>query len=745
LQLKSRSRDDGFLFWGVYLWEMENNLATILSKLPGFFRYVLLLAIVMAISFLFPNNLKFKYDFQEGEAWRYEDLIAPFDFAIRKTDGEIAKEKEALARDFSPYYEMQLNLVKNQKRVFGEKFNEQLAIVQSSGQFEDVVKQPEKYRNYGRGVLDRIFDAGIIQLRPEHSEKGKDFVINIIKGNTSYQQTVENVYTVETASNLLSDSLPYAPLKEPDFLFALLETAIAPNIFFSDTLTQKFKGELLSSVSTSRGMVRKGELIIPKGGYVAKDVYPKLLSFKYEFEKEVASKKKYAWVLVGYFLLTTLIVLVFFVYLRYFAKEIFRQFHHLFFVFMWLVLFSYLVYVVEKTDVLSAYMIPFCIVPIIIKNFFNARLALITHIVVVLIASFLSSLGYEFTLMQVLAGIVVIVSDVDTRDWSRFFYSMLYLFASYAIAYLGLALIEVGEFSKIDWSVYTWLFLNAFLTLLAYPLVPLLERLFGFTSSITLMELSDMNKPLLKELSLKAPGTLQHSLQVANLAEAAAMKIGANELLVKVAALYHDVGKTLKPKYFIENNPGKSLHDDIDAFESAQIIIEHVTEGIKMAKKAKLPKVLIDFIATHHGTTRVEYFYRNYLKDNPDAEVDESKFRYPGPKPTTKEQTIMMIADSIEAACKSLKNPSDKELFAFIDKIVAGKINHGQLEESEISFKELEEIVQVFKNIMKSVYHVRIEYPEEQQEKEKDSEKSEAKKKKEKATDKTEAKKNKKT
>lgn len=701
-------------FWSaVYLWQMENNLATILSKLPGVFRYVLLLAIVIVISFLFPNNLKFKYDFQEGEAWRYEDLIAPFDYAIRKTEAEIKNEREELEKDFSPYYEVQVNLIKNQKRDFEQNFNRQLDLVKETGQFEDVVQNPQKYLNYGYGLLDRMFDRGIIQLNGSHKDKGKDFVINIIKGNTSYQQTIENIYSVATANNLLSDSLPFSPLGQPDFLFPLLEMSIAPNLYYNDTLTQKFKQELLSSVSTSRGMVRKGELIIPKGGYVAKDVYPKLVSFKYEFEKEVSSKKKYVWVLAGYFLLTTLIVLVFFLYLKYYAKSIYAQFHHLFFILMWLVLFSYLVYVVEKADVLSAFLIPFCIVPIIIKNFFNARLALITHIVVVLIASFLSSLGYEFTLMQVLAGIVVIVSNVDTRDWSRFFYSMIYLFMSYAIAYLGLALIEEGELTKIDWSVYQWLFLNVFLTLLALPMVPLLERLFGFTSSITLMELSDMNRPLLKELSLKAPGTLQHSLQVGNLAEAAALKIGANDLLVKVGALYHDIGKTLKPKYFIENNQGKSLHDEINAYESAQIIIEHVTEGIKMAKKAKLPQVLIDFIATHHGTTRVEYFYRNHLKDHPDEEIDESKFRYPGPKPRTKEQTIMMIADSVEAACKSMKNPTEQELFAFIDKIVAGKINNGQLEESEISFKELEEIVQVFKNIMKSVYHVRIEYPDE--------------------------------
>jgi putative nucleotidyltransferase with HDIG domain len=382
---------------------------------------------------------------------------------------------------------------------------------------------------------------------------------------------------------------------------------------------------------------------------------------------------------------------------------------------LWLVAFSYLVYAVEQVALLSTYMIPFCIVPIVIKNFYDEQLALFTHLVVILLASFLSSLGYEFTFLQILAGIVVLLSDVDTRDWTRFFYSILYIFVVYLLGYVGLSLIQEGSYQDIDLTVLSWLAISAFMTLLAYPLIPLLERFFGFTSSISLVELSDMNRPLLRQLANKAPGTLQHSLQVANLSEEAARAIGANHLLVKVAALYHDIGKTLQPKFFIENQSNNSPHLSISDKESAEIIISHVTEGVKMAKKARLPNVLIDFILSHHGTTRVEYFYRNYLKDHPEEEVDEQDFRYPGPKPVTKEETILMLADSIEAACKSLKNPTEEALLELIDKIIAGKMAMGQLEDSELTFSELETCKTVFQQLMRSVHHVRIEYPEEQQ------------------------------
>ncbi|MEM1220139.1 MAG: HDIG domain-containing metalloprotein, partial [Bacteroidota bacterium] len=402
------------------------------------------------------------------------------------------------------------------------------------------------------------------------------------------------------------------------------------------------------------------------------------------------------------------------IYILRYHREMFDRINGLLFVLFFVLAYSYLIYAVDSTEVLSAYIIPFAIVPIVIKIFYSDWLALFTHLVIILIASFISSLGYEFTILQLLAGIVAILSNSDTRNWSGFFRTMIFIYFTYALAYIGLSLMQEGGVSLDDGYFFVWIFLNAFLTLLAYPLVPLLERLFGFTSSISLMELSDMNRPLLRELAIKAPGTLQHSLQVANLSEAAADRIGADALLVKVAALYHDIGKTANPEYFIENQSGYNPHDELDHLSSAKMIIGHVTEGLKLAKKARLPKVLLRFIETHHGTTRVEYFYRNFIKENPEREFDESIFRYPGPKPLSKEETILMIADSLEAASKSLKTPTGQDIDQLVNKIIEGKIAHGQLDDSTLTFAELELCRDVFRQRLRSMNHVRVEYPEEQ-------------------------------
>jgi len=669
--------------------------------------------VVAFITFLFPNNVKFRYEFDKGQSWRYEDLRAPFDFAIRKPEAEVNAEKQKLRENFSPYYELDLEIIKDKKRSLAGEFDHQLELVQQEGQFQDVIRSPELYLQFGKRFLEDLFQRGVLQLAPQHQGKGEDFVINVVRGNTTQPQTVGNLLSLEEAKELLSDSLPYSKLVEPEFLYPILEGLISPNLTYNDTLSNKILEEELSKVPVFRGRVSKGQLIVTKGGYITDEVYLKLLSFKSQYEEDITQKQSYLGVFIGYLLLSTLIIGIFLLYVKLYAPTVFSSFNKLIFILLWLVAISYLVHAVEQVDTLSAYMIPFCILPIVLKTFYGERLALFTHIVVVLLASFLTSLGYEFAFLQILAGIVVLLSDVDTRDWSRFFYSILFIFLVYGIGYLGLSLIEEGSIADMDWAVVTWLAFSAFLTLLAYPLIPLLERFFGFTSSITLVELSDMNRPLLRELSLKAPGTLQHSLQVANLSEEAARKIGANPLLVKVAALYHDIGKTLKPEYFIENQSGRNPHDDISNLESARVILSHVTEGVKMAKKARLPGILIDFIRTHHGTTRAEYFYRNYVQEHPDEEVEEQDFRYPGPKPRTKEETILMMADSIEAACKSLKGPTEEGLNNLIDKIISGKVTSGQFEDSDMTFEELEACKKVFKQMMKSVYHGRIEYPEE--------------------------------
>lgn len=692
---------------------MASKFSTTLQNLPHFFKYAFVVLVVIFISYLFPNNAKFKYEFENGQSWRYEDLHAPFEFAILKPEGQVSQEIETLKSAFSPYYEMNLDIVSAERNAFRESFNRQLEAVRSEGLYKNVLSQPKNYLNYGYRIINFIYDNGVIQLDEQHREKQNQFVINLAKGNTTQQRTLQSFLTADRIESIVTDSLFKSGLKEAEFLIPLLKDNFKPNVFYSEELTQKFLEAQLGFVSGAKGMVRKDELIVQKNGVITDEINQKLLSFKAKYEQEISSKKSHLGVLIGYILLTSLIVGVFILYLRFHAKQVFNSFSQLVFMMMWLVVYSYLVYAVEINSNLSAYMIPFCIVPIVIKIFYNDRLALFTHIVVVLIASFLSSLGYEFTFLQILTGIVAILANIQVRDWSRFFVSMVNIFLAYGIGYLGLSLIKEGSVQSVDWSVYTWIFLNVFLTLLAYPLIPLLERLFGFTSGITLVELSDMNRPLLRDLSLKAPGTLQHSLQVANLSEAAASKIGADQLLVKVAALYHDIGKMSNPKYFIENQNSENPHNELNNLESAKIIIEHVTEGVTLAKKHRLPQVLIDFILTHHGTTRVEYFYRNHIKENPGKEFDETLFRYPGPRPSTKEQTILMIADSLEAASKSLKSPNEQDIDELVEKIIAFKITNGQLENSEMTFAELETCKAEFKKLLKSIYHIRIEYPEE--------------------------------
>jgi putative nucleotidyltransferase with HDIG domain len=684
-----------------------------IGRLPNFMKYMLVLGVIVFIGFLFPNNFKFKYEYDKGQEWTYDDLRAPFDFAIRKPANEIEQERERVRVNHSPYYEFDPDISKISIEAFKVSFDQQLQQVAKEGQFVDVERRPKRYLKFGEAFLSRLYDRGIVELDAQHKKATPDFVVNILRGNTTHPQTIDNLLLENEARALLSDSLPYSRLAEPEFLFPILEKSIIANVIYNDSLTRNLLEEELGQIALYKGRVSKGEVIVTRGGYITDEIYRKLLSYEEKFEREITSEQSYYGILGGYFLLSALIIGIFLAYIKLYTPSVFDKFNKLLFVMLWLVAYSYLVYAVETLSILSAYMIPFCIVPIVIKTFFDVRLALFTHLSVVLLASFLSSLGYEFTFLQIIAGIAILLSDVDTRNWTRFFYSLFIIFLLYALGYIGLSLIQEGQLADIDWRVLSWLLISIFLTLLAYPLIPLLERLFGFTSSFTLLELSDMNRPLLRKMATEAPGTLQHSLQVANLCEEAARKIGADHLLVKAGALYHDIGKIKNPGFFIENQSGKSPHEELSSLESAEKIISHITEGLKMAKKARLPKELTDFIKTHHGTTRVEYFYRKHLQANPDSEIDESLFRYPGPRPQTKEQTIMMMADSIEAACKSLKNPTVEDLDGLIEKIIAGKIQHGQLEESNLTFQELETCKEVFKQLMRSVYHVRIEYPEE--------------------------------
>ncbi len=699
---------------------MKKFLQQLAARIPNYARYLLGVLTLVALTPLFPTNATFKYRFSLGQSWLYEDLVANFDFAILKTPDELAKERADMEREFSPFYEIDLDIIKGRKEEFSQNFDKQLRL--SRSQFPDVARNTEGYKNYANRVLEKLLSKGILKTDTFLQKHDKDFVINILRGNTSEKQTVQNLLTPEKARDWLSDSLPFSRLGEPEFLLNLLEPLLAPNLAFNAEKTKDFKQQELDKITTARGMVKNSELIVPKGGIITQGVYQKLISYRQQYESEYMSSRKFYLILIGYCLLTALILGLFMFYVQYHAPTVFQKIRWVLFLFMWIVLYAYLMYGIKSSDVLHPYMVPFCIAPIVIKNFYRRELAFITHVVIVLIVGLVTAPGYEFIFLQLLTGLVVTFSRFDTRYWANFFQSIFYIVLVYVFGYLGFSFIEESNLENMQWAVFIWLMLNGFLTLLAYPLIPLLGNLFGFISNITLAELSDLGHPLLKEMSLKAPGTLQHSLQVANLAEAAAKEIGAKDLLVKVAALYHDVGKTLKPQYFIENQPrelGANPHDQLSYLESARTIIAHVSEGVKMAEKNALPSVIIDFIKTHHGTTAVEYFYRLHVKGmaHPDkvgaegGEKDRSEFQYAGPRPRTREEVILMLADSLEATSKSLKNPNNDSIDELVERIVADKVAHGQLQDSDLTFGELEKCKASFKATLKSMHHVRIEYP----------------------------------
>lgn len=688
---------------------MKRRLYSLFERIPHFTKYLLVLAVVVALAFLFPTNAKFKYRYGLNQTWLYDDLVANFDFAIKKTQEEINEDRAAIDKDFAPYYEIDLDIIADKKKILNKSFDEQLK--RNKNQYTDVAKNADTYLGYGNYVLEKLFNKGILKQDSFLNKKDKEFVINILRGNITEKQTLQNILTLPKAKEWLSDSLPYSRLKEPEFLLFLLEPLLEANLAFNADKTKEFKQQELDKIATSRGMVRSGEMIVQKGGIITQGVFQKLLSYEEHYESDNLSSRKFYLIFMGYAGLTALVLFLYLYYLENQTPSVFIKLRWILFLMSWIVLFAYLMSGVKISDVLSPYMIPFCIAPIVIKNFHNRELALVTHIVMILIVGLIQSPGYEFIFLQILTGFVAVFSRFETRYWGNFFKNILAITAAYTMGFLGLSLIEESNISNINWSVLIWISLNGFLTLLAYPLIPLLGSFFGFTSNITLAELSDLNHPLLKELSLKAPGTLQHSLQVSNLADSAAKAVGANDLLVKVAALYHDIGKTLQPAYFIENQSGTNPHDSLPRLESARIIIAHVTEGVKMAEKNGLPKVIIDFIATHHGTTMVEYFYRMYARENPNIEVDKKSFQYPGPKPQTKEESILMLADSLEASSKSLKNPDSEAIDNLVERIVGDKVAQGQLECSPLSFEDLEKCKLSFKQTLKNIHHVRIAYP----------------------------------
>lgn len=689
---------------------MESTIKGVFSGKKGvIIRYALLLVCVIAIVLALPKEIKFKFDFEKGRTWKHEDLNAPFDFAINKSPEEISVEKISILNSTHPYFKFNDSIVQRQLSSFKNDFN--LAWEKERNNSNADFSAKKNMFSAGQSILQNLFDKGVILPTGKLSGQAIDFVVNVVRNNVSSEAEIDDFYTLDKAQKFLFEELGKMPPQESKFLKPLLENALTNNVFYDEESNTAALKELVDNISPTRGMVQAGENIIHKSELITPEKFKILSSLKAEYEGN-SDHSRSSWALyVGYLILTLVCLLMLHLFLFYFRSDIFSD--HLQVVFLtFLVCFMVIIHAwIFRRNMFSLYLLPYCILPVIVRTFFDTRLALFTHLIALLIIGLMAPNSFEFVFIQLIVGMVAIFSMVKLRNRSQLFFTSAFIMSAYGMIHIGISLIHEGSIENIDWYEMRFFIGNGLLFLFVYPLIMVFERVFGFISDMTLLELSNSNSLLLRELSLKAPGTFQHSLQVANLAEAAVQKIGGNSLLVRAGAMYHDIGKIDMPAYFIENlNAGANPHDDLSFDQSAQIIISHVEKGFDKARKAKIPAQILHFIRTHHGTTVVQYFYQSYLKNYPDRKVDVDQFRYPGPIPFSKEMAVLMMADSIEAASRSLQKTDMQSIQNLIDAIIENQISQKQFINAPITFREMDEIKKIFLKQLMSIHHTRIEY-----------------------------------
>ncbi|WP_396633879.1 HD family phosphohydrolase [Maribacter sp. R86514] len=667
------------------------------------FKYILYFVAVAFIVFFLPKGGKFKYEFQKGKPWQFENLYAPFDFSIQKTDAEIEKEKQVIESNQLPYYRYDQAEVSNVAKEFEQKFENKW------GRAALGDNQKSRLKYFSKVVLDSVYAKGILQNNGKQVQRN---YIYLVKDNEARKVRVSDFYRVNEINNLVSKVLAENNLAafEKDTQ-ALFFDIIAPNVSFDNSLTQKARAEALSKLSYTRGTVDQGRLIIAKGEVVEAENLKILESLKSEYESELWTANNYYYILIGYTVLVALVLIMLFLFLKKYRRTVYDNNVKVTFIFFNILLMVFITTMVIKYNDQLVFVVPLCILPLILKTFFDARLGLFVHVLTILILGFVVPNSFEYIFLQIITGIVTILTVSELYKRANLFVSVGQITLIYIIGYLAFHTIHEGDLSDIEWYTLGLFLLNGMITLFVQPLIYIYEKVFGLVSDVSLLELSDTNSKLLKELSNKAPGTFHHSLQVANLAEAAANEIGANAMLVRVGALYHDIGKMNDPTYFTENQvTNVNPHDELSPKDSARIIIDHVIKGIEIARKNNIPDRIIDFIRSHHGTTLVFYFYMKQKELEED--VNEEDFRYPGPLPFSRETAILMMADSVEAASKSLKNPTFLIIDEFVDKIISGQMKANQFLNADITFKEIETIKKIFKQKLINIYHLRVEYPE---------------------------------
>ncbi len=672
--------------------------------------FLFLLTIVLLV-LIFPREGKFKYEFQKGKPWKHKDLIAPFDFAIIKPGKEIELERLLVLEELKPFFKIDDRLIEEKTEELSDEFEREWKRKYSEKDKRKNLKNNSK--DACLEIFNKLIITGIIELTHEIENKPDHFTIIILKDNIAEEKNLSQVFSIHTANEFILEQLRDYKNVDRTLLLSILGKYLIPNIFYDAETTEKEKQILLNNISLTHGMVQTGERIISKGELVTGNKYQVLESIKMEYEKQLGPPSTYYSILIGQIILISISVIVLLFFLLYFRKDIYADNEKLILILLVIILMVFITSLVIKFNVGYLYLVPICLVPIVIRAFFDTRLALYVHIITIIIIGFLVPNSFEFVFLQLIAGIIVIISVVHLQKRSQFFVTSFMIFLTYITVYIGLTLIQEGSLMGVELKYLALFAGSAVLTLFSYPLIFIFEKIFGMITDVTLMELSNSNTKLLRELSMKAPGTFQHSLQVANLAEEALYEIGGNTLLARTGALYHDIGKMDMPEYFVENqSTGVNPHDDLPFDESAKIIISHVRKGVKKAKKHNLPEQIIVFIKTHHGTRKVMYFYNMLLKEKPDEQIDEAIYTYPGPIPFSKESAVLMMADSVEAASRSIKQPNEQNLSELVDNIINKQVENEQFVNSNITLREITKIKNILKKKLMNMYHVRIEYPE---------------------------------
>jgi cyclic-di-AMP phosphodiesterase PgpH len=691
--------------------------------------FLIFLLGALLIWLMFPREGKFRYEFQRGKPWKHQVLVAPFDVPIYKYDYVIQHERDSALKSFVPYYRFDTLVYSSVNSYLSEffftewdkyvkKLNEKNSITVSLNELE---KSSDRYLMNLQSVLSDLYSAGIVAdaLQLENFSNQKD-AVNIIKAQVVQEVPKSSVFTQSAAYQRIKDQIlsvakniePMVPEGQRFADFLELSGLIKPNLFYDEETSEKIKATIISDLSETQGMIQAGEKIIALGELINDEKHQILMSLRREFETNPGVMKNFNLIFLGQGLVVFFAFLVLYLFLYHFRKEVLQSFSKTSFIMLVIIGMAFMSNLTIKAESISLFVVPLVILPIILKTFYDARIALFVHIITILLISFWAGNSFEFIFMNFIAGVIAIFTLRNLYRRGILFVAAVFTFFSYSLVYAGISIMQDGQMESINTINFAWFGGNALLVLTTYPLIYIFEKTFGFVSDSTLLELSDTNQPLLRKLAEVAPGTFHHSVQVANLAESAALQIGGNTLLIRTGALYHDIGKLNDPMYYIENltstfNP----HEALEFEESANKIISHVQNGADIAKKHKLPKVIIDFILTHHGTTTVQYFYRSFLKEHVEDEYNKRKFSYPGPIPFSKETAIVMMADSIEAASRSLKVINKQTINELVDRIIQYQFDEQQFVNTDLTFRNVENIKEVFKSKLQNIYHARIEYP----------------------------------